>query len=223
MRVRNFFLVVAVVLMSVLGVGNLQAQFTGKAVPNSFRDTSMLKPAPGSKVSVIVFEDLGCPGCARAHPIEIAAAEKYHCPLVRYDFPIQAHVWTFEGAVCARYLQDKVNPKLADEYRSAVFLAQNSILNKEDLQRFTQRWVQQHGLQMPFEMDPKGELAAKVKADYDLGVRLHVTMTPTIIVVTQDKYQVVTGMTQQDDPNRLYAVLEAAVAETKAAPAGGRR
>jgi protein-disulfide isomerase len=215
MRVRNFFLVVAVVLISGMGVGSLQAQFVKGLPADNFKDKSMLKPAPGSKVSVIVFEDLGCPGCARAHPIEIAATEKYHCPLVRYDFPIAAHVWTFEGAVCARYLQDKVNPKLADEYRSAVFLSQSSILNKDDLQRFTQRWMQQHGLQMPFVMDPKGELAAKVKADYDLGIRMGLRFTPTIVVVTQDKYQAVTGMTQQDDPNRLYAVLEAAVAETK--------
>ena len=81
------------------------------------------------------------------------------CPLVRYDFPIAAHVWTFEGGVCARYLQEKVSPKLAGEYRSAVFLAQSSILSKDALQRFTQRWMQQHGLQMPFGMDPKGELA----------------------------------------------------------------
>ena len=218
MRVRNFLLMVALVLMSGLSVGRLQAQFVKGLPADSFKDKSMLKPAPGSKVSVIVFEDLGCPGCARAHPIEIAATEKYHCPLVRYDFPIAAHVWTFEGAVCARYLQDKVSPKVANDYRSAVFLSQSTILNKDDLQRFTQRWMQQHGLQMPFVMDPKGELAAKVKADYDLGMRMGLRFTPTIIVVTQDKYQAVTGMTQQDDPNRLYAALEAAVAETKGGP-----
>ena len=216
MRVRNFFLVVALALMSSLGVGSLQAQFVKGLPADNFKDKSMLKPAAGSKVSVIVFEDLGCPGCAKAHPIEIAATEKYHCPLVRYDFPIAAHVWTFDGAVCARYLQDKVSPKVANDYRSAVFLSQSSILNKDDLHRFTQRWMQQHGLQMPFVMDPKGELAAKVKADYDLGMRMGLRFTPTIIVVTQDKYQAVSGMTQQDDPNRLYAVLEAAVAETKA-------
>ena len=83
--------------------------------------------------------------------------------------------------------------------------------------------MQQHGLQMPFVMDPKGELAAKVKADYDLGMRMGLRFTPTIVVVTQDKYQAVMGMTQQDDPNNLYAVLEAAVAHTKAVPVGPRR
>ena len=114
-----------------------QAQFMRELPADNFKDKSMLKPAPGSKVSVIVFEDLGCPGCARAHPIEIAATEKYHCPLVRYDFPIAAHVWTFDGAICARYLQEKVSPKVADEYRSAVFASQNSIASKSDLQRFT--------------------------------------------------------------------------------------
>jgi hypothetical protein len=133
---RWFSLVVVLGLLTACGV-NVQAQFVKGFPADNFKDKSMLKPAPGSKVSVIVFEDLGCPGCARAHPIEIAATEKYHCPLVRYDFPIAAHVWTFDGAICARYLQEKVSPKVADEYRSAVFASQNSIASKSDLQRFT--------------------------------------------------------------------------------------
>src|SRR5215469_1086943 len=101
---RSWFSLVAIVAVQVgFGVSG-QAQFVKGLPADSFKDKSMLKPAPGSKVSVIVFEDLGCPGCAKAHPIEIAATEKYHCPLVRYDFPLAAHVWTFDGAICARYL-----------------------------------------------------------------------------------------------------------------------
>jgi protein-disulfide isomerase len=215
MRIRSFLLVAAVALFSALNMQSVQAQFVGDAVHDNFRDTSMLKPAPGSKVSVIVFEDLGCPLCAHAHPIEIAATQKYKCPLVRYDFPLAQHIWTFDGAVCARYLQDKVSAKMADEYRSAVFLSQRSIASKDDLQRFTQRWMQQHGQQMPFVMDPKGELAAKVKADYDLGRRLGVGETPTIVVVTQNRYQVVCGVGNSCDPNQLFPVIEAALEQAK--------
>jgi protein-disulfide isomerase len=214
MRGRTRFLI-AVLLMG-CGCNGMQAQFAGPALHDNFRDTSILKPAPGSKVSVIVFEDLGCPMCARAHPIEVEAAQKYHVPLVRHDFPLAQHVWTFDGAVCARYIEDKVSPKLAEEYRSAVFLSQASIANKDDLRQFTQHWMQQHGQQMPFVMDPKGELAAKVQADYALGRRLNVEYTPTLVVVTRDHYQVVCGTKDGGDPARLPSVVAAAIAQTSA-------
>jgi protein-disulfide isomerase len=211
MRLRNFCLVVVLALLSCLSVRSMQAQFVGTAVRDNFRDKSMLRPAPGSKVSVIVFEDLGCPACAHAHPIEIAATQKFKCPLVRYDFPIPQHIWTFDAALCARYLQDEVSPKMAEDYRSAVFQSQSMIAGKDDLQRFTQHWMQQHGQQMPFIMDPQGTLAAKVKADYELGLRLGVTHTPTLVVATQSRYQVICGVGDSCDPNQLYPVIEAAL------------
>jgi protein-disulfide isomerase len=214
---RKLFIISAMILFAtIFSCREMRAQFSGPSAGDSFHDKSMLKPKAGSKVSVIVFEDLGCPACAHAHPIEIEATQKYHVPLVRYDFPIAGHIWTFDGAVCARYLQDKVNPKLADEYRSAVFASQMSIANKDDLQHFTQRWMQQHGQQMPFVMDPDGVLAEKVRADYDLGLRLNVQRTPTIVVVTRDRYQVVCGSPDgSSDPERLFPVIEAAINETK--------
>ena len=48
----------------------LQAQFIGAPTHDDFRDTTILRPPAGSKVAIIVFEDLGCPACARAHPLE---------------------------------------------------------------------------------------------------------------------------------------------------------
>ncbi|HEX3570351.1 MAG TPA: thioredoxin domain-containing protein [Acidobacteriaceae bacterium] len=194
------------------------AQFVGPRVPDDFHDKTMLHPPSGSKVAIIVFEDLGCPACAAAHPMELKAAAEYHVPIVRYDFPIVAHVWTFNGAVCARYLQDKVDPKLADQYRTDVFAAQRMIANKDDLTQFTRRWMQQHGHAMPFVLDPTGSLAAKVKADYDLGLRLNVTQTPTIVVVTQNNYQLVCGTQALQDPTRLFPILKAAVAQANETP-----
>ncbi len=196
-----------------------RAQFVGPRVHDDFKDTSILRPPKDSSVAIIVFEDLGCPGCARAHPIELQAAQQYHVPILRYDFPIPAHVWTFNGAVCARYLQDKVNPRLADQFRSDVFASQRLIENKDDLQQFTRHWMQQHGQQMPFVMDPKGALAAQVQADYDLGKRLNVTWTPTVVVVTRNNYQIVCGTETLKDPMQLFPILRAAIAQTTAAPA----
>jgi protein-disulfide isomerase len=199
----------------------LQAQFIGAPTHDDFRDTTILRPPAGSKIAIIVFEDLGCPACSRAHPLESQAAEQFHVPLLRHDFPLPQHIWTFEGAVDARYLQDKLSPKLADEFRSAVFAAQASISNKDDLRQFTQRWLRQHGQKMPSVVDPNGALAAKVQADFDLGKRLNVTQTPTIVVVSRNNYQVVCGSDAATDPMQLFPILRAAIERTRTA-AGAR-
>ena len=192
------------------------AQILGPASDGHFKDTSMLKPPAGQRVAIVVFEDLECPACANSHPIELQAAQQYHVPIVRYDFPLQMHVWSFDAAVFARYLQDKVNPGLADEYRTEVFRNQISIASKDDLQNFNRQFLQKHGQAMPFVVDPGGALAARVKADYNLGLRLNVTRTPTIIVVTNNgRYETVSGNeTGPADPNRLFPVIDAALKQT---------
>lgn len=217
----------ALVGLALLGGASARAQFLGESAPNQLRaDAPVLKPPAGSKVAIVVFEDLRCPACAYAHPYELPAAEKNHVPLMRYDFPIAGHVWTFDAAVDARYLQDRVGkPQLAAEYRDAVFKAQRMIGSKDDLQQFNAKWFPAHGQVLPFVMDPDGSLAKKVQADYDAGVRLNLQYTPTIVVVTNGKYQVVSGTAsgQLTDVQKLDAVVAAAVAETKAAPAAGAK
>ena len=212
--------------MVLLGGGSASAQFVGQSGANQLRaDAPALKLPAGSKVAIVVFEDLRCPACAYAHPFEVPAAEKNHVTLMRYDFPLASHVWTFEGAVCARYLEDRLrNPRLAAEYRDAVFKAQQMIASKDDLQQFNARWFPQHGQVVPFVMDPDGALAKRVQADYDAGVRLNVQYTPTIVVVTRDKYQVVCGTASGKvaDVDKLNAVVAAAVVESKA-PSGSER
>ena len=196
----------------------LHAQFLGSPTHDDFSDTSVLHPPEGIKVAIIVFEDLGCPGCALAHPLESQVAEQYHVPLLRHDYPLPQHIWTFEGAVYARYVEVKLSPKLADEFRSDVFHSQAAIASKDDLHQFAQRWFQKHGQKLPSAIDPAGALAAKVQADYDLGVRLHITRTPTIVVVTKSNYQVVTGSDSATDPRQLEPIVRAAIEQTKTTP-----
>jgi protein-disulfide isomerase len=195
---------------AVLAAATLTAGAQNSAPPgkgNTFRDTSMVKPPPGAKVAIYEFEDLECPACAHAFPIVHAAIERYHIPLVRHDFPLKMHVWSFDAAVNARYLQDKVSPEKAEEYRRDVFAAQTAIASKDDLDNYTRRWFQQHGVAMPFVMDPYGLLNQEVKSDYTLGERIGLTQTPTIFVVTNK------GWTQIMDPNYLYQTIDAALAE----------
>jgi protein-disulfide isomerase len=194
-----------------------QAQFSGTPPPNSLQNLSILKPPAGQNVAIVVFEDLGCPMCAHAHPIEIQTAAATHVPIMRYDFPIHGHIWTFQGAVYARFIQEKISPKLAEEYRSDVFAAQRTIANKDDIQRYTQAWLERHGQHMPFVLDADQSLTKAVQADYDLGLRINLHFTPTIIVITKDKQQVIcgTGVNGYDNPDNIRPAVEAAIAQCK--------
>jgi protein-disulfide isomerase len=182
---------------------------------NAFKDTSMLKPPAGAKIAIYKFEDLECPACAHAYPIVHAAADRYKIPIIRHDFPLKMHIWSRDAAITARYLQDKVSPATAEEFRGAVFAAQQSIASKEDLANFTRKFFQSHKLNQPFVMDPSGLFSAEINADYTLGERIGITQTPTIWVVTQKNWVQVT------DINQLYATIDAVqsqVAQSTPAP-----
>jgi protein-disulfide isomerase len=145
-------------------------------------DTSVLRPPKGSKVAILVFEDLQCPDCARAAPLLHDAAKKYNIPLVQYDFPLPMHNWSFEAAVNARYFDTK-SKKLGDDYRLFIFQNQPQI-NPQNLRGMTERFAADNKVVFPFVVDPSGEFAAKVKADYAIGQRVGLDHTPTIYVVS---------------------------------------
>jgi protein-disulfide isomerase len=173
----------------------------------TFKDTSLLRAPAGSPVAISEFEDLECPACARAFPITRAAAEKYKIPMLHHDFPLKMHIWSMDAAIIARYIQDKISPQAAEDYRRAVFASQTAIASKEDLNAFTQKYFQSHGRALPFVIDPSGLFAAEVNADYTLGERVGLTQTPTIFIVTHKGYVQVTDVTQ------LYQMLDTAIAE----------
>ena len=177
----------------------------------TYKDTSIVRAPAGARVAIYDFEDLECPACARAFPIVHQAADHYKIPIVRHDFPLQMHIWSRDGAIIARYIQDKISPAAAEDYRRAVFADQVSISTKEDLQAFTQKYFQSHGRTMPFVIDPTGQFAKEVQADYDLGVKIGLIHTPTIFVVTPH------GENEVTDLNNLYSMIDSALAATPAA------
>jgi protein-disulfide isomerase len=177
---------------------------------DQFKDTSMFKPPAGARVAVVEFEDLECPACSHAFPIVHSAVAHYKIPLVRHDFPLQQHLWSFDGAIWARYLQDKVNPEVANEYRGAVFAAQAGINSKDDLLGFTRHFFQTHNLQIPFVPDPTGQLANEVKADRAIGERMGLQHTPTIVVCSAKEWVQVTDVSQ------LYQTIEQVMAHAGA-------
>jgi protein-disulfide isomerase len=169
------------------------------------KDTSALHPPQGAKVAIVEFADLECPSCAMENPVIMQAVEKYHVAWVRHDYPLPQHNWSFQAAVNARWFDTK-SKKLGDDYRNAVFANQASIESKDDLQKFTQRFAQQHGAALPFVMDPQGKLTADVKADGALATRIGINETPTAWVVTEHGYKQIT------DFKNLYSMLDQALA-----------
>jgi protein-disulfide isomerase len=191
------------------------------AVPPSgatpFKDTSMLKPPAGARIAIIEFEDLECYACGQASPIVWAAMKQYRIPRVHHDFIIQGHTWSRTAAIDARYLEDKVSPKTAEDFRRDVFANQSVISSPDDLQRFTQLWFKSHNVQMPFVLDRSGRCAEEVQADCMLGLRLGLHHTPTILVVTAKRWIEVT------DPRQLYAAVDLAEASLGSPAASKRR
>ncbi len=174
------------------------------------KDPALLKPPAGKPLAIVDFEDLECPACSHAFPIVHQAVDHYKIPLVRHDWPLQMHIWSRDAAITARYIQDKISPQAAEEFRGAVFQNQQSIASKDDLQAFTQQYFQQHGRSMPFVVDPTGQFGKEVQADADLATRIGLNHTPSIFVVTQK------GYTEVLDVSQLYQTIDTAQASLPA-------
>src|SRR5436305_14956054 len=83
-------------------------------------DASSLKPPPGTKVAIQMFEDLECPDCARAYPVVWEAARAHGIPVVLHDFPLPKHNWSFDAAVFARFFDTK-SEKLGNDFRGYIY------------------------------------------------------------------------------------------------------
>ncbi len=175
-----------------------------RPLPAAAQDTSILKPPKGSKVALVVFEDLQCPDCARAAPLLQEAVKAYKIPLVRYDFPLPMHNWTFDAHVMARWFDTK-SKAIGNEFRDYIFAYQPQI-TRDNLRGYAERFAAQRKLSLPFLVDPTGALAAKVKADVNLGKRTGVSHTPTIYVVSETT----TGkpFVEVVDRSQLFALID---------------
>ncbi|HLJ29917.1 MAG TPA: thioredoxin domain-containing protein [Candidatus Angelobacter sp.] len=144
-------------------------------------DASSLKPPPGAKVAIVIFEDLECPDCARAYPVVWEAARAHHIPVVLHDFPLSKHPWSFNAAVYARFFDTK-SEKLGEDFRGYIYQNQPQI-TVDNLQQYVQRFADDNKVPLPFAIDPQGKLKEKIQTDYALGQRLGLEHTPTIFVI----------------------------------------
>src|ERR1700719_3189608 len=165
----------------------------------------VLRPPKGSQVALVVFEDLQCPQCRRVAPILEQASKTYKIPLVRHDFPLPMHNWSYDAAVMARYF-DVTSKELGNQFRDYIFSNQLEI-NPKNLRGYAEKFANEHKTSLPFVIDPQGKFAAEVNADRDKGKEIKLEHTPTVDVVSSrhpDKPYV-----EMKDASQLYALIDA--------------
>jgi hypothetical protein len=173
-------------------------------------DAPALKPPPGAKVAIVMFEDMECPSCALNYPVVEEAGRTHNVPVVLRDFPLgAAHPWSFDAAVWARFFDTK-SDALGHEFRAYIFKNQPQII-PGNLRQYVQKFADENHVPLPFASDPEGKLKAKVQADRDLGISLGIKQTPTIFVVSN------TESTQVDTLDHLSQIVEEM--QKKVAPA----
>ncbi|HZR57314.1 MAG TPA: thioredoxin domain-containing protein [Terriglobales bacterium] len=141
-----------------------------------------LKPPKGSQEAIVVFEDLQCPQCRNTAPVVREAGKTYKIPVVRYDFPLPMHNWSFDAAVIAHYF-DAHSKQLGYEYRDYIFEHQPEI-TPQNLRSFSDKFAAEHKVDLPFVVDPQGKLAADLNAEKNIGTSVGINHTPTIYIVS---------------------------------------
>jgi len=173
------------------------------------QDPSLLRPPKGAPVALIVFEDLQCPKCRSDAPLEEQAAKMHKIPLIRHDFPLPMHNWSYNAAIVAHYF-DSQSKELGTQFRDFIFQHQPEIV-PDNLQSFVQRFATEHKVQVPFVIDPQGKFAAEVNAEKELGKKVGIQHTPTIYVVgTRNPSRPFIEVT---DTNQLFQLIEAMQSE----------
>ena len=96
-----------------------------------------------------------------------------------------------------------------------MFANQSSIYNVDVLRQFTEKFAKEHGIALPFSMDPQGKLADAIKADGELGRRTGITQTPTIFIVTSNSKGA--PFIEVVDRGKLFQLIDQALADTASA------
>jgi protein-disulfide isomerase len=162
---------------------------------------TVLRPPKGAQVAIVIFEDLECPMCRRTAPLVEQASKTYKIPVVRHDFPLPMHPWSYQAAVFARYF-DTHSKQMGNDFRDYVFENQLEI-NLQNLRSYAEKFAAAHKVDLPFVIDPQGKLAAQVNADRDLGKAIKLDHTPTVYIVSSRKPYI-----EVKDNNQLYSTID---------------
>jgi len=170
---------------------------------------SVFRPPEGSQVAIVVFEDLECPMCRRTAPLVEQASKTYKIPVVRHDFPLPMHPWSYQAAVFARYF-DTHSKELGNQFRDYIFENQLEV-NIQNLRSYAEKFGAAHKVDLPFVIDPNGKLAAEVNADRDLGKAIKLDHTPTVYIVSSRNPS--RPYVEVKDNSQLYSTIDAMMKE----------
>jgi protein-disulfide isomerase len=170
---------------------------------------SVLRPPKGAQVAIVVFEDLQCPMCRRTAPLVEQASKTYKIPIVRHDFPLPMHNWSYQAAVMARYF-DTNSKTLGNEFRDYIFENQLEI-NPQNLRSYGEKFAAAHKVDLPFVIDAGGKLSALVNADRDLGKAIKLDHTPTVYIVSSRNAG--KPYVEVKDNSQLYTTIDAVMKE----------
>ena len=200
MNIRNRF---AFPLASFLAILFVLAAFNSARAQDT--PSTVLRPPRGAAVAIVVFEDLQCPQCRRMAPVVEQAGKTYKIPVIRHDFPLPMHNWSYQAAVMARYF-DAHSKALGNEFRDYIFANQLEII-PQNLRGYADKFAAEHKVELPFVIDPEGKLAGEVNADRDLGKAIQIDHTPTIYIVSNRRPD--RPYVEVKDNNQLYALIDA--------------
>lgn len=194
-----------------LAIVSLLAVYTAASPRVRAQETvdSVLRPPKGAQVAIVVFEDLQCPMCRRTAPLVEEASKTYKIPVVRHDFPLPMHNWSYQAAVMARYF-DQHSKQLGNEFRDYIFENQLDI-TPQNLRGYAEKFASNHKVDFPFMIDPSGKLAAEVNADRDLGKAIKLDHTPTVYIVSSRNPN--KPYVEVKDNNQLYSTIDAMMKE----------
>jgi protein-disulfide isomerase len=196
MKMRTLYVLAAIVLSICLASVCGQAQDTVQSV---------LRPPKGAQVAIVIFEDLQCPMCRRTAPLVEQASKTYKIPVVRHDFPLPMHNWSYQAAIFARYF-DTHSKALGNEFRDYIFQNQMEV-TPQNLRGYAEKFASEHKVDLPFIIDPNGKLAAEVNADRDLGKAIKLDHTPTVYIVSSRNPN--RPYVEVKDNNQLYSTIDA--------------
>lgn len=192
--------VLGLCLLTMAGSVRVNAQDTPETV---------FKPPKGSQVAIVVFEDLQCPMCRRTAPLVEEASKAYKIPVIRHDFPLPMHNWSYDAAVMAHFFDSHSKP-LGNDFRDYIFQNQLEI-NPKNLRDFAEKFANDHKIDFPFVIDPGGKFAGEVNASKDLGNAIKINHTPTVYIVSSKNPS--RPYVEVKDNSQLYATIDAVMKE----------
>jgi protein-disulfide isomerase len=192
-------------ILFVLSLGFLPG--LGLVGASSAQDTldTVFRPPKGSQVAIVVFEDLECPMCRRTAPLVEQASKTYKIPVVRHDFPLPMHPWSYQAAVMARFF-DTHSKEMGNDFRDYIFQNQLEV-NIQNLRTWADKFGAAHNAPLPYVIDPGGKLAALVNADRDLGKAIKLEHTPTVYIVSSKNPN--KPYVEVKDNSQLYSTIDA--------------